>query len=199
MEKEYFKKYLEFTGEDSLLSYEQFSLLNPGEEGDKLTARKNFTSNSDQELEVTDQLRPSSYGSEDDSPDGEVEESVDADEIPEHEGLVAAYFREMLRYSILSPEEERDLGRIIKHGQEGVLQLVLNSSSDLEEIKYLQKKVQHWFATPEKSAQAKEKLFRLIHQVIQRILKQNPGQQEMKDLLSRSKPPRPRSTGPGTR
>jgi len=187
MEKEYFKKYLEFTGEDSLLSYEQFSLLNPGEEGDKLTARKNFTSNSDQELEVTDQLRPSSYGSEDDSPDGEVEESVDADEIPEHEGLVAAYFREMLRYSILSPEEERDLGRIIKHGQEGVLQLVLNSSSDLEEIKYLQKKVQHWFATPEKSAQAKEKLFRLIHQVIQRILKQNPGQQEIKDLLKQIK------------
>ncbi len=184
MEKEYFKKYLEFTGEDSLLSYEQFSLLNPGEEGDNLTVRKNFASNSDQELEVTDQLRPSSYGSEDDSPDGEAEESVDADEIPEHEGLVAAYFREMLRYSILSPEEERDLGRIIKHGQEGVLQLVLNSSSDLEEIKYLQRKVQHWFATPEKSAQAKEKLFRLIHQVIQRILKQNPDQQEIKDLLA---------------
>jgi RNA polymerase primary sigma factor len=67
------------------------------------------------------------------------------------------------------------------------LQLVLNSSSDLEEIKYLQKKVQHWFATPEKSAQAKEKLFRLIHQVIQRILKQNPGQQEIKDLLKQIK------------
>ena len=187
MEKEYFKKYLEFTGEDSLLSYEQVSLLNPGEEGDNLTVREKFTSNSDQELEVTDQLRPSSYGSDDDSSDGEVEESLDADEIPEHEGLVAAYFREMLRYSILSPEEERDLGRIIKHGQEGVLQLVLNSSSDLEEIKYLQKKVQHWFATPEKSAQAKEKLFRLIHQVIQRILKQNPDQQEIKDLLKQIK------------
>ncbi len=187
MEKEYFKKYLEFPGEDSLLSYEQISLLNPGEEGDNLTVRKNFSSDSDQELEVTDQLRPGSYGSEDESPEGEAEESLDADEIPEHEGLVAAYFREMLKYSILSPEEERDLGRIIKHGQEAVLELVLNSSSDLEEIKYLQKKVQHWFATPEKSAQAKEKLFRLIHQVIRRILKQNPDQQEIKDLLARIK------------
>jgi RNA polymerase primary sigma factor len=136
-------------------------------------------------MEVTDQLRPGSYGSEDESPEGEAEESLDADQIPEHEGLVAAYFREMLKYSILSPEEERDLGRIIKHGQEGVLQLVLNSSSNLEEIKYLQKKVHHWFATPEKSAQAKEKLFRLIHQVIQRILKQNPNQQKIKDLLAR--------------
>jgi RNA polymerase primary sigma factor len=93
----------------------------------------------------------------------------------------------MLRYSILSPEEERDLGRIIKHGQDAVLQLVLNCSSNLEEVKYLQKKVQHWFATPEKSAQAKEKLFRLIHQIIQRILKQDPGQQEIKDLLARIK------------
>lgn len=184
MEKEYFKKYLEFTGDDSLLSYEQFSLLTPGEEGVNLTVRENLAGNSDQELEVTEQLHQSSYGSEDDSSEGEGEESVDADEIPEHEGLVAAYFREMLRYSILSPEEERDLGRIIKHGQEGVLQLVLNSSSDLEEITYLQKKVQQWFASPEKSAQAKEKLFRLIHQVIQRILKQNPDLQEIRDLLA---------------
>jgi RNA polymerase primary sigma factor len=189
MEKEYLKKYLEFPGgnNESLLSYEQFSVLNPGEEGDNLTGRENFISDSDQELEVTEQLRPSSYGSEDESPEGEVEESLDPDEIPEHEGLVAAYFREMLRYSILSPEEERDLGRIIKHGQEAVLQLVLNCSSNLEEVKYLQKKVQHWFATPEKSAQAKEKLFRLIHQIIQRILKQDPGQQEIKDLLARIK------------
>jgi RNA polymerase primary sigma factor len=189
MEKEYLKKYLEFPGgnNESLLSYEQFSVLNPGEEGDNLTGRENFISDSDQELEVTEQLRPSSYGSEDESPEGEAEESLDPDEIPEHEGLVAAYFREMLRYSILSPEEERDLGRIIKHGQEAVLQLVLNCSSNLEEVKYLQKKVQHWFATPEKSAQAKEKLFRLIHQIIQRILKQDPGQQEIKDLLARIK------------
>jgi RNA polymerase primary sigma factor len=189
MEKEYLKKYLEFPGgnNESLLSYEQFSVLNPGEEGDNLTGRENFISDSDQELEVTEQLRPSSYGSEDESPEGESEESLDPDEIPEHEGLVAAYFREMLRYSILSPEEERDLGRIIKHGQEAVLQLVLNCSSNLEEVKYLQKKVQHWFATPEKSAQAKEKLFRLIHQIIQRILKQDPGQQEIKDLLARIK------------
>jgi RNA polymerase primary sigma factor len=189
MEKEYLKKYLEFPGgnNESLLSYEQFSVLNPGEEGDNLTGRENFISDSDQELDVTEQLRPSSYGSEDESPEGESEESLDPDEIPEHEGLVAAYFREMLRYSILSPEEERDLGRIIKHGQEAVLQLVLNCSSNLEEVKYLQKKVQHWFATPEKSAQAKEKLFRLIHQIIQRILKQDPGQQEIKDLLARIK------------
>jgi len=189
MEKEYLKKYLEFPGgnNESLLSYEQFSVLNPGEEGDNLTGRENFISDSDQELEVTEQLRPSSYGSEDESPEGEVEESLDPDEIPEHEGLVAAYFREMLRYSILSPEEERDLGRIIKHGQEAVLQLVLHCSSHLEEVKYLQKKVQHWFTTPEKSAQAKEKLFRLIHQIIQRILKQDPNQQEIKELLARIK------------
>ena len=189
MEKEYLKKYLEFPGgnNETLISYEQFSVLNPGEEGDNMNARENFISDSDQELEVTQQLRPSSYGSEDESPEGEAEETMDPDEIPEHEGLVAAYFREMLRYSILSPEEERDLGRIIKHGQEAVLQLVLHCSSNLEEVKYLQKKVQHWFATPEKSAQAKEKLFRLIHQIIQRILKQDPSQQEIKDLLGRIK------------
>jgi len=186
MEKEYFKKYLEFNGNDSLLPYDQFTLLTPGDEGDNLI-RENFNAASDEELEVTEQLHPGAYGSGDETSEGEMEESFEADEIPEHEGLVAAYFREMLRYAILSPEEERDLGRIIKHGQEAVLQLVLGEASDLEEMKYLQKKVKHWFSTPEKSAQAKEKLFRLIHQTIQRILRQHPKQREIKDLLTRIK------------
>ncbi|MFZ2089533.1 MAG: sigma-70 family RNA polymerase sigma factor [Desulfobaccales bacterium] len=186
MEKEYFKKYLEFNGgNDSMLPYDQFTLLTPGDEGDNLIREPFITS--DEELEVTDQLHPSGYAAGEESPEGEMEESLETDEIPEHEGLVAAYFREMLRYAILSPEEERDLGRIIKHGQEAVLQLVLNNTGDLEEMKYLQKKVRHWFSTPEKSAQAKEKLFRLIHQTIQRILKQHPKLQEIKELLAHIK------------
>ncbi len=182
MEKEYFKKYLEFNGSnDSLLPYDQFTLLTPADEGDSLL-RDNFGVASDEELEVTEQLHASAYVAGEESPEGEMEEAIDTDEIPEHEGLVAAYFREMLRYAILSPEEERDLGRIIKHGQEAVLQLVLNNSADLEEMNYLQRKVRHWFATPEKSAQAKEKLFRLIHQTIQRILKQHPKLKDIKEL-----------------
>ena len=187
MEKEYFKKYLEFNGNDSLLPYDQSTLLTPGDEGDNLNIRETFNPGSDEELEVTDQLHAGPFASGEEPPEAEMEESIETDEIPEHEGLVAAYFREMLRYAILSPEEERELGRIIKHGQEAVLELVLNNASDLEEMKYLQKKVRHWFSTPEKSAQAKEKLFRLIHQTIQRILRQHPKQREIKDLLTRIK------------
>jgi RNA polymerase primary sigma factor len=187
MEKEYFKKYLEFNGSnDSLIPYDQFTLLT-GEEAENLNMRENFNVGSDEELEVTEQLHPGSYASGEESLEGDVEENLETDEIPEHEGLVAAYFREMLRYAILSPEEERELGRIIKHGQEAVLELVLNDTTDLEEMKYLQKKVKHWFSTPEKSAQAKEKLFRLIHQTIQRILKQYPKQKAIKDLLANIK------------
>jgi RNA polymerase primary sigma factor len=186
MEKEYFKKYLEFNGNDSLLPYDQFTLLTPGDEGDNLNIRETFNPAPEGELEVTEQLHAGPFAG-DEPAEVEMEESLETDEIPEHEGLVAAYFREMLRYAILSPEEERDLGRIIKHGQEAVLQLVLNDTTDLEEMKFLQKKVRHWFSTPEKSAQAKEKLFRLIHQTIQRILRQHPKQREIKDLLARIK------------
>ena len=187
MEKEYLKKYLEFNGSnDSLIPYDQITLLT-GEEGENLNIRDNFGVASDEALEVTEQLHPGSYAAGEEALEGEVEESLETDEIPEHEGLVAAYFREMLRYAILSPEEERELGRIIKHGQEAVLELVLNDSTDLEEMKYLQKKVRHWFSTPEKSAQAKEKLFRLIHQTIQRILKQYPKQKGIKELLANIK------------
>jgi RNA polymerase primary sigma factor len=183
MEKEYFKKYLEINGSnDSLIPYDQFTLLS-GEEAENLNMRDNFNGSADEELEVTEQLHAGSYASEE-SLEGDVEDSIETDEIPEHEGLVAAYFREMLRYAILSPEEERELGRIIKHGQEAVLEQVLNDITDLDEMKYLQKKVKHWFSTPEKSAQAKEKLFRLIHQTIQRILKQHPKHKAIKDLLA---------------
>jgi RNA polymerase primary sigma factor len=186
MEKEYFKKYLEFNGSnESLIPYDQFTLLS-GEEAENLNTRDNFNGAADEELEVTEQLHPGSYASEE-SLDGDVEDSIETDEIPEHEGLVAAYFREMLRYAILSPEEERELGRIIKHGQEAVLELVINDTTDLDEMKLLQKKVKHWFSTPEKSAQAKEKLFRLIHQTIQRILKQYPKQKAIKELLAKIK------------
>jgi RNA polymerase primary sigma factor len=186
MEKEYFKKYLEFNGSDSLLPFDQFTLLTPGDEGDNLNIREGFTPASDEELEVTEQLHAGPFTG-DEPAEAEMEEPLDTDEIPEHEGLVAAYFREMLRYAILSPEEERDLGRIIKHGQEAVLQQVLDDATDLEDMKYLQKKVKHWFSTPEKSAQAKEKLFRLIHQTIQKVLRQHPKQKEIKDLLGRIK------------
>ena len=186
MEKEYFKKYLEFNGNESLLPYDQFPLLTPGDEGENLNMRETFTPAADGELEVTDQLHAGPFAG-DESSEAEMEDTLETDEIPEHEGLVAAYFREMLRYAILSPEEERELGRIIKHGQEAVLELVLNDTTDLEEMKFLQKKVKHWFSTPEKSAQAKEKLFRLIHQTIQRILRQSPKQREIKELLARIK------------
>jgi RNA polymerase primary sigma factor len=187
MEKEYLKKFLEFNGaSEPLVAYDQFSFLIPEEEGEPLAFRESYEAASEEELEVTEQLHPASFGM-DEEPEGEIEEEIDTDEIPEHEGLVAAYFREMLRYSILSPEEERELGRIIKHGQEAVLQLVLRVDSILEEMAHLQKRVQHWFQTPEKSAQAKEKLFRLIHQTIQRLLRQIPDNQDLRNLMARIK------------
>ena len=49
------------------------------------------------------------------------------------------------------------------------------AQSDLEEVRYLQKKIQHWFQTPEKSAQAKEKLFKVIHQKLCQVQKHHPG------------------------
>ncbi|MBW1991328.1 MAG: sigma-70 family RNA polymerase sigma factor [Deltaproteobacteria bacterium] len=184
MEKEYFKKFLDLNGNDSFTVYDHLSFLSE-EESDNYRLPEKYDLSPEEELEVTDQFAvTSSLMGEEELPEAELEEGVDTEEIPEHEGLVAAYFREMLRYSILSPEEERELGRIIKHGQEGVLQLVLQCKSDLEEIAYLKKKVEAWFQAPEKSAQAKEKLFRLIHQVLGRLLKEHPAATEIRDLMA---------------
>jgi RNA polymerase primary sigma factor len=188
MEKEYFKKFLDLDGgNESLIAYDQLPFIISEEESENYTFRDNYDLSPEEELEVTDQFTASGYNGEEEISDAGVEEGPETEEIPEHEGLVAAYFREMLRYSILSPEEERELGRIIKHGQEGVLQLVIQSQTDLEEIAYLKRKVDAWFQAPEKSAQAKEKLFRLIHQTLQRLLRQRPLAQEIKVLMTRIK------------
>ena len=137
----------------------------PGEEGDALDFRRPYAAPADEELEVTDQLDATGYGVIAEEGVEEELEDVEAEEIPEHEGLVAAYFREMLRYSILSPEEETALwGASSRRARRTSWIWCPQADSELEEMRYLQKKIQQWFQTPEKSAQGKEKLFKVIHQ-----------------------------------
>ena len=186
MEKEYLKKFLDLGGgNEQLVAYDQYNLLVPGEEGDALDFRSPYAAPADEEMEVTDQLGVAGYGALPEEGVEEELEDVEVEEIPEHEGLVAAYFREMLRYSILSPEEERHLGRIIKEGQEGILDLVSQADSELEEMRYLQKKILEWLDTPEKSAQGKEKLFKVIHLKLGTMKKHHPEANEV-DTLAES-------------
>ena len=184
MEKEYLKKFLDLGGgNEQLVAYDQYNnLLVPGEEGEALDFRSPYAAPADEELEVTDQLDGAPYGVIVEEGVEEELEDVEVEEIPEHEGLVAAYFREMLRYSILSPEEERHLGRIIKEGQEGILDVVSQADSELEEMRYLQKKILEWLDTPEKSAQGKEKLFKVIHQKLVLMKKHHPEAREVDEL-----------------
>jgi RNA polymerase primary sigma factor len=178
MEKDYLKKFIELGGNE-FLAYDKFNLSD--EERESLRAP--FDGSADEDLDVSEHLDATGYGPiAEEAVDEDLEEPIEADEIPEHEGLVAAYFREMLRYSILSPEEERTLGRIIKEGQDAILDLVSIAQSDLEEVDYLQKKIQQWFQAPDKSAQGKEKLFKVIHQRLSQVQKHHPEATEVKDL-----------------
>jgi RNA polymerase primary sigma factor len=187
MEKEYLKKFLDLgSPDDRLLAYDQYNLLVPNED-ESLDFRGSFEAPVDEELDVSDQLEAAYGGLPEEGLEEELEEGVEAEEIPEHEGLVAAYFREMLRYSILSPEEERNLGKIIKEGQDAILTLVSKVVSDLEEVRYLQRKVQHWFQLPEKSAQGKEKLFKVIHQKLSQVQRHHPEATEISELSNRIK------------
>ncbi|MBM4274467.1 MAG: sigma-70 family RNA polymerase sigma factor [Deltaproteobacteria bacterium] len=187
MEKEYLKKFLNLGGlGESLAAYEKYPFSLPEEEAEPL-GRGNYDLGSEEELEVTEHLEGTAYGGGLEPAEDEMEEGLEAEEIPEHEGLVAAYFREMLRYSILSPEEERNLGRIIKEGQENILKLVSIVDSPLEEMQYLQKKIYTWFQTAEKSAQAKEKLFKIIRQKLHQIMKHHPEALEVWNLAARIK------------
>jgi RNA polymerase primary sigma factor len=186
MEKEYLKKFLDFgAGNEELVAYDKFSVLVPEDEREPLGFRGTYEGVAEEELEVTDHLEAISFnGVPGEAAEEEVDEALEVEEIPEHEGLVAAYFREMLRYSILSPEEERTLGRIIKEGQEAILKSVSLVHSDLGEMSDLQKKIHSWFQTAEKSAQAKEKLFKVINQKLVQIQRHNPEANEIKELAA---------------
>ncbi len=185
MEKDYLKKFIDIGGNE-FLAYDQFQI--PEEEGQAAEFRRPFEGAGDDEMDVSEHLDASGYGPmAEEGVDEDLDEGIETDDIPEHEGLVAAYFREMLRYSILSPEEERSLGRIIKEGQDKLLELVDKTKSDLEEVRYLQKKVQHWYQTPDKSAQGKEKLFKVIHQKLFQMQKHHPEATEVKDLAKQIK------------
>jgi RNA polymerase primary sigma factor len=185
MEKDYLKKFIDIGGNE-FLAYDQFQI--PEEEGQAAEFRRPFEGAGDDEMDVSEHLDASGYGPmAEEGVDEDLDEGIETDDIPEHEGLVAAYFREMLRYSILSPEEERSLGRIIKEGQDKLLELVDKTKSDLEEVRYLQKKVEHWYQTPDKSAQGKEKLFKVIHQKLFQMQKHHPEATEVKDLAKQIK------------
>jgi RNA polymerase primary sigma factor len=178
MAKDYLKKFIELGGNE-FLAYDQLRLS----EEERESLRAPFEGTADEEMDVSEQLDAAGYGPmAEEGSDEELDEPIEAEEIPEHEGLVAAYFREMLRYSILSPEEERSLGRIIKEGQDKILELVTRARSNLEEIRYLQKKIHHWFQTPDKSAQGKEKLFKVIHQKLNLVKKHHPEATEVEEL-----------------
>ena len=182
MEKEYFKKIINIGGgNDQIIPYDQFNLFVPEGEGGSLSYRENYGNGSDESMENDLTPAMNTLGLEEE-PEEDLDDDLAAQEIPEHEGLVAAYFREMLRYSILSPEEERNLGRIIKEGQETIFHLVSRLESDLDDIRALQKKINDWFKMPEKSAQAKEKLFKDIHKKLHWLEKHYPDAGDIKEL-----------------
>lgn len=188
MERDYLDKLINLGKEKGgYLTYDHLNEILPTDIVDPVEIKEVFDTLQEEDIEVVDSLDEEGYGevalSEEPS-EGEREESIEPEEVPEHEGIVAAYFREMLRYSVLTPEDEKELGRIIKNGQDAILTLVSGIHSELEEIKYLQQKLQEWFQTEEKTAQAKEKLFRVINQTLKKVQKRHPEAADIKQLAN---------------
>ncbi|MBM4289151.1 MAG: sigma-70 family RNA polymerase sigma factor [Deltaproteobacteria bacterium] len=191
MDRDYIDKIIHLGKEKGgYLTYDNLNELIPSDIVDPIEIKEVFDSLQEEEIEVVDSIEDVTYpGMElaEEPGEVEIEEAFDAEEVPEQEGIVAAYFREMLRYSVLTPDEEKELGRIIKNGQETILKLVGLVQSDLDEVRYLQTKVREWFQTEEKTAQGKEKLFRFINRTLGEVLRQNPGAEEIKQLAKKIK------------
>ncbi|MFP3866955.1 MAG: sigma-70 family RNA polymerase sigma factor [Desulfobacteraceae bacterium] len=189
MESDYINKLINLGKEKGgYVTYDHLNEILPPEMVDPIQIKEVFDTLQEEEIEVVDSLEEVGLN-EVELPEEavEVEEAAESEEVPEQEGIVAAYFREMLRYSVLTPEEEKKLGKIIKNGQESILKMVYGSNSDLEEINYLRQKVEEWFQTGEKTAQAKEKLFQFIHQTLKQVQRRHPEAAEVKQLVKQIK------------
>ena len=92
MEKEYFKKILNLGGgNDQIIPYDQFHLLIPEEEDESLGFSESYEGLTEDGLEGDLSPSPLSLGEE---AEEDLDDGLEAQEIPEHEGLVAAYFRD---------------------------------------------------------------------------------------------------------
>ncbi|MDD3582078.1 MAG: sigma-70 family RNA polymerase sigma factor [Desulfobacca sp.] len=191
MESDYINKLVNLGKEKGgYLTYDHLNEILPAGMVDPVQIKEVFDTLQEEEIEVVESLEEVGFGEvelAEEAAEVEAEEAAEPEEVPEQEGIVAAYFREMLRYSVLTPEEERELGKIIKNGQESILKMVCASTSELEEINYLRQKVQEWFQTEEKTAQAKEKLFRFIHQTLRQVQRHRPEANEVKQLAKQIK------------
>ncbi len=191
MDRDYIDKIINLGKEKGgYLTYDNLNELIPADIFDPTEIKEVYDSLQEEDIEVVDSIEEGGYQALDlteEAPEGELEEPLDVEEMPEQEGIVAAYFREMLRYAVLTPEEEKELGRIIKNGQEAILKLVAGVQTELEEVCQLQQRVREWFQNEDKTAQAKEKLFRAIKRTLKEVTKNYPQAEELQALAQQIK------------
>lgn len=191
MDRDYIDKIINLGKErGGYLTYDHLNELIPADIFDPTEIKEVYDSLQEEDIEVVDSIDEIGYpGLEvaEEALESELEEPLDLEEMPEQEGIVAAYFREMLRYSVLTPEEEKELGRIIKNGQEAILKLVAGVQTEVEEICQLQQRVKEWFQSEDKTAQAKEKLFRHINRTLKEVTQKYPEAAEIQELAKQIK------------
>lgn len=191
MDRDYIDKIVNLGKEKGgYLTYDNLNELIPADIFDPTEIKEVYDSLQEEDIEVVDSIEEGGYQALDlteEAPEGELEEPLDVEEMPEQEGIVAAYFREMLRYAVLTPEEEKELGRIIKNGQEAILKLVAGVQTEVEEVCQLQQRVREWFQNEDKTAQAKEKLFRAIKRTLKEVTRKYPQAEELQALAQQIK------------
>lgn len=100
------------------------------------------------------------------------------------EDHIAYYLREVAKYPLLSSEREIELAKIIKEGQDALVELVATAANESPQIEALHDKVQQLLGQEKTFPGMRDKILKVIQRTLDQAVQENP-QTKLFDILSR--------------
>ncbi len=101
--------------------------------------------------------------------------------------VIAPYFKEMKKISLLTPQEEQEIGRRVKESQEALLGLALAVKTSFVPLRAFQKMLRDWRRKKKNSREPIEFIFKELDEVIHTIDELDQPAPELLDFTEEAK------------
>jgi RNA polymerase primary sigma factor len=112
---------------------------------------------------------------------------VDSDDEIFQDDLVSFYLQEISRFSLLSPEREMELAKVIKDGQEELVQLLRDRRASSSQFDRLRDQLSKWQSESQHYPGLREKMVRLVLEGLTEAAPRNGGSRGIRELDAKAK------------